>query len=285
MSKTIFITGTSTGFGKLTAITLANAGHSVVAGMRNITGKNAAAAQELSLIPNIEVVEIDITSDESVKLAFEKVLAKYGKIDVLVNNAAVSGFGLLEGYSLDKVRQMFEVNVYGVLRTYQAVLPAMRKEKNGLIINITSGASGHTLPFMVPYLASKFVVESITEGAQDELADFGIENVSIQPGVYPTEMTNGTKTGINADKEDIIAEYGDAATEKFNALGTALFGKMAQFNMNPQTIADGILELVNKPKGTRPLRLPLDAIAQGTDKEFIEARAAIKAKWLATYSN
>jgi NAD(P)-dependent dehydrogenase (short-subunit alcohol dehydrogenase family) len=285
MSKTIFITGTSTGFGKLTAITLANAGHSVVAGMRNITGKNAAAAQELSLIPNIEVVEIDITSDESVKLAFEKVLAKYGKIDVLVNNAAVSGFGLLEGYSLDKVRQMFEVNVYGVLRTYQAVLPAMRKEKNGLIINITSGASGHTLPFMVPYLASKFVVESITEGAQDELADFGIENVSIQPGVYPTEMTNGTKTGINADKEEIIAEYGDAATEKFNALGTALFGKMAQFNMNPQTIADGILALVNKPKGTRPLRLPLDAIAQGTDKEFIEARAAIKAKWLATYSN
>lgn len=284
MSKIIFITGTSTGFGKLTAITLANAGHSVIAGMRNVEGKNATAAQELAALPNIEVVEIDITSDSSVQQAFEKVLTKYGKIDVLVNNAAVSGFGLLEGYSLDQIRQMFEVNMYGVIRTYQAVLPSMRKEKNGLIINITSGASGHTLPFMVPYLASKFVVESITEGAQDELAAYGIENVSIQPGVYPTEMTNGAKAGFNADKEAIVAEYGEEATEKFNALGQALFGKMAQFDMNPQTIANGILELVNMKKGTRPLRFPLDAIAQGTDKEFIQSRADIKAKWLAAYN-
>ncbi|WP_439697911.1 SDR family oxidoreductase [Mucilaginibacter sp. AW1-7] len=285
MSKTIFITGTSTGFGKLTAITLANAGHSVIAGMRNVAGKNASVAQELNGIPNVEVVEIDITSDDSVRQAFEYVLSKYGKIDVLVNNAAVSGFGLLEGYSLDQVRNMFEVNVYGVLRTYQAVLPAMRKEKKGLIINLTSGASGHTLPFMIPYLASKFVVESITEGAQAELSDFGIENVSIQPGVYPTEMNNGSKAGVHADRPEVLAEYGNAATERFNALGTALFGKMEQFNMDPQTIADGILELVNMPKGSRPLRFPLDAIARGTDKEFIEARAAIKEKWLAAYTN
>ncbi|SEP38260.1 SDR family oxidoreductase [Mucilaginibacter sp. OK283] len=284
MSKTIFITGTSTGFGKLIAITLANAGHSVIAGMRNMASKNAAVAHELNSIPNIEVVEIDITSDDSVKQAFEQVFSKYGKIDVLVNNAAVSGFGLLEGYSLNQVRNMFEVNVYGVLRTYQAVLPAMRKEKNGLIINLTSGASGHTLPFMVPYLASKFVVESITEGAQDELSDFGIENVSIQPGVYPTEMNNGSKAGVHADRPEIVTAYGDAATERFNALGTALFGKMEQFKMDPQTIANGVLELVNMPKGTRPLRLPLDAIARGTDKEFIEARAAIKEKWLTTYT-
>ncbi|GGH63786.1 NAD(P)-dependent dehydrogenase (short-subunit alcohol dehydrogenase family) [Filimonas zeae] len=285
MSKTIFITGTSTGFGKLTAITLANAGHSVIAGMRNTANTNAAAAAELNAIPNIEVADIDITSDASVENAFRTVLAKYGKIDVLVNNAAVSGFGVLEGYSLDQIRRMFEVNVYGVLRTIQAVLPSMRKEKKGLIINITSGASGHTLPFMVPYLASKFVVESITEGLQDELADFGIENVSIQPGVYPTEMNTGAKAGIHADKADLVAEYGEAATAKFNALGAALFGKMAQFEMNPQTIADGILNLVEMKAGSRPLRYPLDAIAQGTDKEFIEARAAIKAKWLAAYSN
>ena len=284
MSKTIFITGTSTGFGKLATITLANAGHTVIAGMRNVNGHNAAAAQELSALPNVEVVEIDITSDESVKAAFEKVLAKYGSIDVLINNAAVSGFGLLEGYTLEQVRQMFEVNFYGVLRTYNAVLPSMRMAKNGLIINLTTGASGHTLPFMIPYMASKFAVESITEGMQEELSDYGIENVSIQPGVYPTEMNNGSKAGVNADKENIVAAYGEAATQKFNALGTALFGKMAQFNMNPQTIADGILELVNMKKGSRPLRFPMDAIAQGTDKEFIQSRADIKAKWLAAYN-
>ncbi|MCR4029717.1 MULTISPECIES: SDR family oxidoreductase [Flavobacterium] len=285
MSKTIFITGTSTGFGKLTAITLANAGHSVIAGMRNTKDKNADAAKELGAVENIEVVDIDVTEDVSVNKAIEKVLTKYGKIDVLINNAAVSGFGLLEGYSIDQVRKMFDVNVYSVLRMYQAVLPSMRKEKNGLVINITTGASGHTLPFMVPYIASKLVVESFTEGLQDELADYGIENVSIQPGVYPTEMNNGSKVGIHADKTAIVEEYGDAATEKFNALGTALFGKMAQFDMNPQTIADGILELVSMKKGERPLRFPLDAIAQGTDKEFIEARANIKAKWVAAYTN
>jgi NAD(P)-dependent dehydrogenase (short-subunit alcohol dehydrogenase family) len=284
MSKIIFITGTSTGFGKLMALTLANAGHKIIAGMRGTNGKNEAVAKELAAIPNITVAEIDITSDSSVGNAISQTLAKFGRIDVLVNNAAVTGFGLLEAYSINQVKEMFEVNFYGVLRTYQAVLPSMRKNKSGLIINITSGASGHTLPFMIPYLASKFGVESITEGMQDELRDYGIENVSIQPGVYPTEMNNGSKTGLNADKAEIIAEYGEAAVQKFNAMGGAMFGKMAEFKMNPQTIADGVLNLVNMQNGTRPLRYPLDAIAEGTDVEFINARASIKAKWAAKYS-
>ena len=284
MEKIIFITGTSTGFGKLTTITLSKAGYTVIAGMRDITGKNADAAKELSALPKVDVVEIDVTNDDSVKNAFAGVLAKYGRVDVLINNAAVTGFGLLEAYSIDQIKQMFEVNFYGVIRTYQEVLPAMRRAQKGLIINITSGASGHTLPFMVPYLASKFGVETISEGLQDELAEYNIENVTIQPGVYPTEMTNGSKAGVHSDRPEITAAYGDAATEKFNAIGTALFGKMAQYNMDPQTIADGILKLVNMQDGTRPLRFPLDAIAEGTDQEFIDARAATKAKWLAKYT-
>ncbi|WP_286856509.1 MULTISPECIES: SDR family oxidoreductase [Sphingobacterium] len=285
MDKIVFITGTSTGFGKLTATTLASAGYTVIAGMRGISGKNKAVANELGALPNIEVVEIDVTDDSSVTNAFEKVLQKYSKIDVLVNNAAVSGFGLLEAYSLDSIRQMFEVNFYGVIRTYQAVLPSMRAHQSGLIINISSGASAHTSPFMVPYFASKFGVESITEGLQDELKQFNIDNVSIQPGVYPTEMNTGEKTGVNADKPEIAAHYDPVATEQFNAIGAALFGKMKEFNMNPQTIADGILQLIQMKEGSRPLRFPLDAVAQGTDLEFINARADLKAKWLAKYSN
>jgi NAD(P)-dependent dehydrogenase (short-subunit alcohol dehydrogenase family) len=284
MSKVIFITGTSTGFGKLSTITLSKAGHTVIAGMRGTTGKNKAVAQELSALPNVEVVEIDLTDDASVTKAFDHTISTYGKIDVLVNNAGVSGFGLFEATSIEQIRNMFEVNFYGVARTYQAVLPSMRKAKNGLIINITSGASGHTFPFMVPYFASKFGVESITEGLQAELAQFGIENVSIQPGVYPTEMTNGSKAGIGADKADIAKEYDPIGTEMFNAIGAGLFGKMAEFNMNPQTIANGILELVSMQKGTVPLRFPLDAIAEGTDIEFINVRAEIKAKWMEKYA-
>ena len=284
MSKIIFITGTSTGVGKLMTITLSEQGHNVIAGMRNTTGKNKAVAIELKALKNVEVVEIDITSDSSVSSTFEQTLSKHGRIDVLVNNAAVAGFGLLEAYSIDQIRKMFEVNFYGVIRTYQAVLPSMRKAGRGLIINITSGASGHTLPFMIPYLASKFGVESITEGMQSELEQFGIENVSIQPGVYPTEMNTGGKAGIHSDKPEITAAYEPAASEKFNALGAGLFGKMAEYNMNPQVIADGVAALIKMKDGTRPLRYPLDAIAEGTDHEFIDARAEIKSRWLAKYT-
>jgi NADP-dependent 3-hydroxy acid dehydrogenase YdfG len=284
MNKIIFITGTSTGFGKLMTITLSKAGHTVIAGMRGTRGKNAEIAREMAGLANVDVVELDVTSDESVQGAVDQTLRKHGRIDVLVNNAGVSGFGLVEAFSLDQIRQMFEVNFYGVLRTYQAVLPSMRKVKKGLIINLSTGASGHSLPFMAPYMASKFSVETITEGIQDELRDYNIENVTIQSGVYPTEGTNGSKAGVNADRTDIVAEYGDAATEKFQTFGAGLFGKMASFKMNPQTIADGVLALVNMPDGTRPLRYPLDAVAEGTDKEFIEARATIKAKWLSKYT-
>ena len=283
MGKIIFITGTSSGFGRLMAITLAGEGHTVIAGMRGVNGKNAAVAKELAALANTDVLEIDVASDVSVMNAFQSSLEKYGRIDVLVNNAAVNGYGLLEAYSLDQVRKMFEVNFYGVLRTYQAVLPSMRKAKKGLIINITSGASGHTLPFMIPYLASKFCVESITEGIQEELAQFGIENVSIQPGVYPTEMNSGAKTGILSDKTEIASAYGSIATQMFDALGAGLFGKMKEYKMNPQVIADGVLALVNMKDGSRPLRFPLDKIAGGTDIEFIEKRAEIKARWLGKY--
>ncbi|AXY74525.1 SDR family NAD(P)-dependent oxidoreductase [Paraflavitalea soli] len=283
MKKIIFITGTSTGFGKLMTITLSKAGHTVIAGMRGTTGKNAAVAAELAALPHVFVEEIDITSDDSVNQAISNTLAKHGRIDVLVNNAAVAGFGLLEGYSIDQVKNMLDVNLLSVLRTYQAVLPSMRAARNGLVINLTSGASGFTVPFMVPYLMSKFGVETITEGLQMELEQFGIENVTIQPGVYPTEMNNGSKPGINADRQDIVTAYGDIAAKQFEGMGQMLFGKMEEFKMDPQVIADGVLALVNMEKGTRPLRYPLDAVAQGADHEFVEARASIKAKWAANY--
>jgi NAD(P)-dependent dehydrogenase (short-subunit alcohol dehydrogenase family) len=284
MSKIIFITGTSTGFGKLAAVTLAKAGYHVIAGMRGSRGKNAAVSEELSALPNITVMEIDVTNDHSVALAFKETYNTYGRIDVLINNAAIAGYGLLEAYSLDQIREIFEVNFYGVIRTYQAVLPHMRNSREGLIINLTSGASGHTLPFMIPYLASKFSVESITEGMQEELKAYGIENVSIQPGYYPTEMNDGTKKGVNANNEEIIKAYGEPSVSQFKDLAGGFESKMLKFKMDPQAIADGILGLVGMKKGSRPLRFPIDAIAEGTDKEFIDMRASIKVKWLKKYS-
>jgi len=129
MKQTIFITGTSTGFGKLMTETLSREGHTVIAGMRAIQGKNADVARELAALPNVDVVELEVTSDDSVNQAVAYALEKYGKIDVLVNNAAVAGFGLVEGYTIDQVKNMLEVNLYGVLRTYHAVLPSMRQAR------------------------------------------------------------------------------------------------------------------------------------------------------------
>lgn len=281
MSQVILITGTSSGFGKLMTQTLSAAGHTVIATMRGTTGKNAAVAQELAALPQVNVVELDVTSDESVQQAVNQAMARHGRLDVLINNAGVTGYGLVEAYSLEQVRRLFEVNFYGVLRTYQAVLPTMRQARQGLIINLSTGASGHATPFLTPYMASKFAVEAITEGIQEELRAFHIENVSIQPGPYPTEMNDGTKAGLPADRPAITAAYGEAALAQFSQFSAVLAAKMPA--MNPQVIADGVLALVNMAPGTRPLRLPLDSIADGTDQEFVDARAQLKAKWLAKY--
>jgi short-subunit dehydrogenase len=106
---------------------------------------------------------MDITNDDSVNNAVEQVLKKYGQIDVLVNNAGVAGFGLFESTSLENMKGLFDVNLFGVVRTYQAVLPSMRKHKSGLIINISSGFGIFASPFVVPYQMGKFWLEALTE--------------------------------------------------------------------------------------------------------------------------
>ncbi len=103
MSKIILVTGTSTGMGKITALSLAKAGHTIIAAMRDTTGKNQAVANELGTVKNIEVIDLDVTNDQSVEKGIRDVISKYGKIDVLVNNAGVAGFGLAEGYTIDQV--------------------------------------------------------------------------------------------------------------------------------------------------------------------------------------
>lgn len=275
--KTILITGTSTGFGKLTALTLAKAGYNVIAAMRNITNKNKDAAEQLSAIPGIEVVEMDVTSDESVNRSVEYALSKYGAIDVLVNNAGVSGVGPLEAYSINQLKSLFETNVYGVLRTYKAVLPSMRARKEGLIINISSGLGLFASPYITAYSASKFAVEAFTEGFNGELRPFGIENVSIQAGAYPTEISS--KAGVNADETAAIESYGVVERPSPQKMFERMTAKAKEFNMDPQIIADGILNLIQMEKGTRPQKYPLDAVAQGTDHEYVQSREAIKLKW------
>lgn len=277
MKKNILITGTSSGFGKLTAITLANAGHQVIATMRSITTKNKQIAEELSAIANIEVVEMDIANDISVQTAFDQVLLKYHTLDVLVNNAGISLAGVFEAHSISQIQDLFETNVFGIFRTYKAALPFMRKQRDGLVINISSGLGLFSIPRMAPYAATKFAVEAFTEGIQGELTPFGIENVSIQCGAYPTDiMAKSAAYPMDVTITQAYNTEADPQSEKTMAL---MIAKMKEFDMNPQNIADGVLKLVEMEKGTRPSQFPIDAVAQGADQEFIDKRNALKIKW------
>jgi NAD(P)-dependent dehydrogenase (short-subunit alcohol dehydrogenase family) len=280
MSKVIFITGTSTGFGNLMVHTFSKAGHIVIATMRDVSGKNAGAASELSQLPGAEVMELDVTSDSEVSTTVNKVLEKHGRIDVVINNAGIYGIGIQEAFSISKVHKIMDVNFYGVLRLYQAVLPAMRKAQDGLIINISSGYGLVSFPFVVPYCASKFALEALTEGSHGELLTQGIENVLIEPGAYPTEIFNKSQF---FDRPEIAEAYGQPVTDFMAVAGKALDDAMIRTGANPQTIADAALALVNMEKGTRPLRTPLDMAADGVDQEYVTAKADIKVKWLAKY--
>src|SRR6516225_2561284 len=187
ISKTILITGASTGFGRDTAETLARAGHTVFASMRDTKARNRNHVDELQK-HGIKVVELDVSSDASVEKAIEEVLANARTIDVLVNNAGVASAGITEAFTPDQAKVVFNTNVVGVLRTSRAVLPAMRKHRDGLIINIGSILGRVTFPFFGIYGASKFAVEALTESLRYEVSQLGIEVVLVQPSAYPTNM-------------------------------------------------------------------------------------------------
>lgn len=278
MSKTILITGTSSGFGKLTTLTLANEGNSIIAGMRDINGKNAAAAKELNAIPNVEVVELDVTDDDSVNAAVQYTLKKYGVIDILVNNAGVAGFGLFEATEIDTIKGMFEVNLFGVIRTYQAVLPSMRKNRSGLVINVSSGLGILSSPFVVPYAATKFAVEALTEGIRHEVKDLGIETVTVLPGSFPTEVSK--KQGFGADKQEVIDSYGAETQKSLENFGSIMWGKMQEYASDPQQVADNILMLVNMKKGTRPFQTVVNPVAGEIEQAFADSKLAVKEVWL-----
>src|SRR5271166_2791848 len=139
------ITGASTGFGRLISITLARRGYTVFASMRDIAGRNRSHAADLEELQRQEklrlsVVELDVTDDLSVRQAVERVMRDAGKLDVLVNNAGISGLGLTETFAIEQARQLFETNFFGVLRVNRAVLPHMRQRRSGLLIHISSAA-------------------------------------------------------------------------------------------------------------------------------------------------
>jgi NAD(P)-dependent dehydrogenase (short-subunit alcohol dehydrogenase family) len=204
------VTGTSSGFGELIALELARRGDTVVATMRN-TAKRAsldaaAAAENLS----IEIDELDVTDEASVRACVERTLAQHSRIDVLVNNAGIGRLGPVEEHADDEILEIFDTNVMGYLRCIRAVLPSMRAN-GGTIVNVTSMAAFIAVPFMGVYSASKAAIESFSEALHGELLPFGVRVVTVQPGAYKTPMA------VSADQmpraHDDSSPYAERAAE------------------------------------------------------------------------
>ena len=281
MKKVILITGSSTGFGALMVRTFSQQGHQVIATMRNIGDKNAEAAKTLGNLSNTEVLEIDVTDEDSITRATDYVYSKYGRIDVLVNNAGVYGGGILEGFSVTQLQKLFDVNVWGTVRMNNHILPGMRAAKNGLIITVSSTVGRVSPPFQAPYNATKFALEALIESSYEELIDQGVESVLIEPGAFLTEIMG--KPGFNADREGIQDAYGEKAVHNQQKIQAAFMKIFTESAPNPQLVADATLILINMEKGKRPLRTPVDPSAKGVDIEYNKVTEEMKLKWLSAY--
>ncbi|MCL1059250.1 SDR family oxidoreductase [Shewanella gelidimarina] len=263
----ILITGTSSGFGREMAIALAQSGHRVYAAMRCLKGKNntsAAAFMDLSetLEGQIIPLEMDVTSDASVENALVTVANDLsGTLDVVINNAGCYIGGLNETFTSSQVQQMFDTNLLGPLRVMRAVLPTIRQQGKGTIINVTSSLSNFVLPLSGLYTASKTALETVTESYAYELAPLGIETLIVQPGAFNTGIMEKSHA---PDESERASGYGATLNQTENMIQQ--FMALVQdsfFNNSPKMVADSVVALLERPYGSRPFRTLVDPSVLG----------------------
>src|SRR5258707_844082 len=272
MTQTILVTGSTSGFGRLTVETLARQGYIVFAGMRAAAGKNAPAAEELRALAQRErlalhSIEIDVTDDASVERAIAVIIETTGRLDVVVNNAGVSYSGPLEAFTLEQVRQQFETNVFSVVRVNRAALPHMRKQGSGLLLQIGSIAGRLALPFLGLYGATKFALEGLTESYRDELAPFGIDAAIIEPGTYPTPIDTRRQDAADTARAALYQAGMEAFMTPFYAENRSATPP------DPQEVADAVARVIALPAGKRPLHTVVAPAAQRPAPEAVNDTA------------
>jgi len=249
--KVVVITGASSGFGESAVRSFSQKGYRVWGTVRGANGRNAAKKAELEAIsPAISVIEMDVAEDASVAAAFALILAA-GRVDVLVNNAGIGYLGLAESFTVAQAHDQMNTNYYGVIRTTQAVLPAMRAAGGGLIINVSSIVGRISPPFFSFYSASKFALEAYSQSLRYEVAHQGIDIAIVEPGPFRSGFIAHAQQGARAD---VLEAYGPMAgiapammvsfTEMLNSPGSP----------DPQTVVDAYINLAEKPSGQRPTR-------------------------------
>src|SRR6202049_3581784 len=249
--QVVLITGSSTGFGRLFADTLARKGHTVFATMRDPAGRNAKNASEIRALAEkdslpIYVLELDVTDDASVGRAVDAAVAKHGRIDVAINNAVYYLSGLEEAVTTEQAQRLMDTNFFGPVRVNRAVLPHMRRQRSGVLMHISSGAGRVVLPSAGFYCASKFALEALAEAYSYELAAQGIESVIVEPGAYETPVFGNT---VTAADEGRTSTYG--AVREIPAKINAALSSGAG---NAQEVADAVVRIIETPAGEKQLR-------------------------------
>jgi NAD(P)-dependent dehydrogenase (short-subunit alcohol dehydrogenase family) len=193
--KVAVVTGSSSGIGLETSLLLARNGFYTYVTMRNLEKSKTFTDLKQKEKLSLEVLKLDVTTDESVKEAIQRITNEQGRIDVLVNNAGYALVGPFEELSIEEFKEQFETNVFGVIRVTQSVLPIMRRQKCGTIINISSIAGKIGFPLTSAYVSSKFALEGLCESMAYEVEEFGIKVILIEPGVIKTNFDNNLKVG------------------------------------------------------------------------------------------
>lgn len=239
MAKIAIVTGSSSGTGLETSLLLARNQFFTYATMRNLNkGEEILQIAAKDKLP-LKTLQLDVNDDLSVNNAMSTVLEENGRVDVLVNNAGYSMFGSLEELSFEEIRGQFETNFFGVLRTCKAVIPTMRKQGNGTIINVGSlGGRIGLLPFLTQYHASKFALEGFTESLRQELYEFGINVVLIEPGTIRTNFENNTKIAKNYNPES--SPYASTVQKLFDGVES-----ISANSSHPKDVAEVVLKIVN----------------------------------------
>ncbi len=271
-SKVAVVTGSSSGIGLETALVLAENGFKTYATMRNVSkASNILDKAQKKNLP-IEVLELDVNSDKSVRQAVEKIVKAEGRIDVLVNNAGYALMGAVEDLSEDEVKEQYETNVFGVFRTIREVLPTMRKQRSGTIINISSIAGVIGFVGMGAYVSTKFAIEGLTQSLRLELAPFGIRALVIEPGVIRTNILNSSPIAKRAKSGS------SAYAEMMEQFNKAL-DSMVKNASEPIVVANQVLRAATDipPKMRYPAgpdaEMILAAREQKTDEELEEFMA------------
>lgn len=193
MEKVALVTGSSSGIGLETALALARDGFHTFASMRDTkkSGEIEYAAKKENLA--IDIIELDVNSEDSIVSAIKKIASDNGRIDVLVNNAGYGQFGCTEDVSVNDFRKQFETNFFSIVKVIQEVAPIMRKQNSGIIVNISSVVGRMGLPGSSAYISTKFALEGLSECLRYELGQFGIKTTLIEPGVIKTNFFNSMR--------------------------------------------------------------------------------------------